>query len=268
MKYLNGSDIASYIKSRQANEISKLKQRNIIPKLGIVVTIDDPVIEVYLKLKGKYGRDIGAEVNVHRVKISDIEDTIESLNKDEGTHGIIVQLPIAEPDKTEQIVNLVSPQKDVDGLGDNSSFDPATPLAILWLLAGYNINLSGKNIVIVGKGRLVGAPLEKALLSSGITPTVINKSTKNIKELIADADVVITATGVPGLIKAEMLKDKAVVVDAGVASENGKTVGDLAADIYKKRSDLTITPPKGGVGPLTISALFENLIKASNLKLS
>lgn len=266
MKYLNGSDLSGYIKERQFREVSKLLKHGIKPRLAIIVTINDPVIEVYLRLKKKYGTDIGIEVKLFRLDINSVKNKIKELNKDKNYQGIIVQLPIAKPDQTDEIVNLVSPDKDVDGLGRKSKFNPATPLAIQWLLSGYNVDLIGKEIVIVGKGRLVGGPLEKSLKTMNITPTVINKSTKDIKSELIKADVIITATGVPKLITEDMLKQGAVIIDAGVASENGKTVGDLDPKIYEKRDDLTITPQKGGVGPLTICALFENLILASNKK--
>jgi methylenetetrahydrofolate dehydrogenase (NADP+)/methenyltetrahydrofolate cyclohydrolase len=151
----------------------------------------------------------------------------------------------------------------VDGLSSKTNFDPATPLAILWLLSGYNVDFKGKNIAIVGKGKLVGKPLEKAFLEQGITPVVITKSTKDVKKELLESDIIITATGVPGLITSDMIKPEAIVVDAGVASEGGKTVGDISEDIYQNRSDITITPQKGGVGPLTVCALFDNLIRAA-----
>jgi len=135
-------------------------------------------------------------------------------------------------------------------------------MAILWLLAGYNIDLNGKKIVLVGRGKLVGAPLERMLQASGYEVEVVDKQTKDIAAVVRTADVLITATGSPGVIASNMIKNGAVVVDAGVAGEQGKTVGDLAPDVYE-RDDLTITPTKGGVGPLTICALFENVIRAA-----
>jgi methylenetetrahydrofolate dehydrogenase (NADP+)/methenyltetrahydrofolate cyclohydrolase len=133
----------------------------------------------------------------------------------------------------------------------------------MWLLAGYNIDLVGKNVVLVGHGKLVGQPLEKLMADSGVTPEIVVKDTPSPEQVISQADVVISATGVAGLIKPDMLKHKAVVVDAGVASEGGKTVGDVDPSVYEERDDLTITPTKGGVGPLTVCALFDNVIRAA-----
>jgi methylenetetrahydrofolate dehydrogenase (NADP+)/methenyltetrahydrofolate cyclohydrolase len=263
MRLLNGSDLAGYIKERQAAQVRALKQAHgIDPKLVIVVTSDNPVISVYVRLKRRYAADIGATVEVHRIRQNETKELLNKLSNDESAHAVIVQLPLQDPSETDELVRLVPPTKDVDGLGENPAFDPATPLAILWLLAGYNIDLAGKDVVLVGQGKLVGAPLEKLLLSSGITPRVVVKETPDVPGEIRKADVVISATGVAGLIKPDMLKQDAVVVDAGVASEGGKTVGDVAPEVYE-RDDLTITPVKGGVGPLTVCALFENVIRAA-----
>jgi methylenetetrahydrofolate dehydrogenase (NADP+)/methenyltetrahydrofolate cyclohydrolase len=135
-------------------------------------------------------------------------------------------------------------------------------MAIMWLLSGYNVDLRGKKILLVGRGKLVGAPLEKIFATSGLDVESVDRSAKDLSEHTLDADVIITATGSPAILYADMIKQGAVVVDAGVASESGKTVGDLSPEIYE-RDDLTITPQKGGVGPLTVCALFENVIRAA-----
>jgi len=266
MKVLNGSELASYIKERQAKAVRGLRQAHgINPKLAIVQCKDDPVINTYVRLKKRYGSDILIDVDVHIVAQSQIPDLLQKLNKDSTVHGIIVQLPLTDPAETDKIVNLVAPQKDVDALGSKATFDPATPMAIMWLLSGYNIELNGQHILLVGRGKLVGAPLEKILKESGLDVEVIDRAAKDLSEHIAKADIIITATGSPAIIYADMIKYGAVVVDAGVASESGKTVGDLAPDVYE-RDDLTITPTKGGVGPLTVCALFENVIRSARAK--
>ena len=173
-----------------------------------------------------------------------------------------MQLPLENPDETETIVNLVAPGKDVDALGAKATFDPATPMAILWLLAGYNVDFTAKKVLLIGRGRLVGAPLERMLLASGVDVSVADRSTTDLKAETLQADIIITATGSPAILYADMIKENAVVVDAGVAGEDGKTVGDLAPDVYE-RDDLKVTPQKGGVGPLTVCALFENVIRAA-----
>ena len=266
MRLLNGKDLADYIKERQAKQVRTLRQdHGITPKLAIVVTIDHPVTNVYMRMKARYGADIDVAVDVHRVSQPEVSELLNKLSVDDSVHAIIVQLPLENPSETDKIVNLVAPEKDVDGLGRNPHFEPATAMAILWLLSGYNIDLVGKNVLLVGRGKLVGAPLEKLLIASGITPNVADKETLDLKAETLKADVIITATGVHGVIQPDMLKPGAVVVDAGVASEGGKTVGDIAPEVYNERDDLTITPVKGGVGPLTVCALFENVIRAAQV---
>lgn len=264
MKILNGSELAGFIKERQAKQIRGLMQAHSIkPKLAIVQVKDDPVINTYVRLKKGYGSDIQIDVDIHFIKQSHAPELIKSLNQDKSVHGIIVQLPLLDTDQTDEIVNLVEPSKDVDALGKNAKFEPATPMAILWLLNGYNVELKGKHILLIGRGKLVGAPLEKMLINSGHDVEVIDREAKDLSEHTKNADVIITATGSPAILYSDMIKQNAVVVDAGVASESGKTVGDLAPDVYE-REDLTITPTKGGVGPLTVCALFENVILAAS----
>jgi methylenetetrahydrofolate dehydrogenase (NADP+)/methenyltetrahydrofolate cyclohydrolase len=263
MRLLDGLELAGFIKERQAHEVRRLRQAvGVSPKLAIVVTVEHPAIEVYMRMKQRYGADILVDVDVHRVPQSEAKQLIEQLNADQTVHGIIVQLPLEDPDHTDDVVNTVLPAKDVDALGKDATLEPATPLAIMWLLAGYNVDLRGKKIVLVGRGKLVGAPLERMLLASGNDVEVVDRKTVDMPTVVSSADVIITATGTPGLITSPMIKERTVVVDAGVAGEQGKTVGDLAEDVYD-RQDLTITPRKGGVGPLTICALFDNVIRAA-----
>lgn len=264
MKLLNGLEIAGFIKERQARQVRALRQAHgVVPKLAIVVTVDNPVIDVYMRMKRQYGADILIDVDIHRITLDEAQDTIKQLNEDSSVHGIIVQLPLSDPARTDEIVNLVAPEKDVDALGASATLDPATPMAILWLLAGHNVDFQGRRVLLVGRGKLVGAPLEKMLLASGVDVHVADRSTPDLSTETLQADIIITATGSPAILYSNMIKQGAVVVDAGVASEDGKTVGDVAPEVYD-REDLTITPTKGGVGPLTVCALFENVIRAAS----
>lgn len=264
MKLLNGKELAEYIEERQGREVRALKQAwHVQPKLAIVLTIEHPTINVYVRMKSRYGADLGVEVDVHRVSQDEAPMLIKQLNADDSVHGIIVQLPLERPEETDELVNLVAPEKDVDALGKDAQFDPATPMAILWLLAGYNVDLrQGKRVLLVGRGKLVGAPLERMLRTSDVDVHVADRQTADLKSETLKADIIITATGSPAILFPDMIKHGAVVVDAGVAGEEGKTVGDLAPEVYE-RDDLTITPVKGGVGPLTVSALFDNVIRAA-----
>ena len=263
MKLLNGSELALFIKERQAREVTRLRRTsNTVPKLAIIKCVDDPVISTYVRLKKKYGADLTVDVEVYDIKQKQTASLIDKLNQDISVHGIIVQLPLEEPKETDFIVNLVAPSKDVDALGRNSKFEPATPMAIMWLLAGYNIDIYPKKVLLIGRGKLVGAPLEKILKNSGVDVAVADRNTTDLEKLTLEADIIITATGSPAILYPSMVKTGVVIVDAGVASEDGKTVGDVAPEMYD-RDDITITPSKGGVGPLTVSALFENVILAA-----
>lgn len=264
MKILNGSELAGYIKERQAREVRGLRQAHgVNPRLAIVSTGDHHANQVYMRMKKRYGEDILVETDLYNVPQTELAALIKKLNEDVSVHGMIVQLPLENPEETDAVVNLIDPNKDVDGLCDNAIYEPATPMAILWLLAGYNVDFKGKQIVLVGRGKLVGEPLERMLKAAGNEVTVVRSKTPNPDEIILSGDIIITATGIHGLITPAKLKQGAVVVDAGVAGEQGKTVGDLAPEVYD-RDDLTVTPVKGGVGPLTICALFENVIRAAH----
>ena len=260
MRELNGSELAGFIKERQAKQVRALRQAwHINPRLAIVTDVENPVIETYMRLKQRYGADILIDVEIHRVPAGGALEVIQELNNRDDVQGIILQLPISNSDQTEELLESIREDKDVDGLRKRAIFQAATPTAISWLLAGYGVDLKGKKVAIVGRGRLVGAPLEKMWLKSDVDVTVFEKG-DDLSQLI-NYDIIVSATGVPGLIKSQMIKPKTVVVDAGTASENGKIVGDASEEV-RQRNDVIITPKKGGVGPLTVSALFDHVITA------
>lgn len=259
MKILNGKELSGFIKERQAHVVRGLKQK---PTLLIIRDSDNPVIQKYVSLKIRYGKDIGINVIEYKAKNStDIAQKIKQANEDQSINAIILQLPITDKDQTDTLVDQILPSKDVDGLGKNAKYDSATATAINWLLAGYNIPLKTSKIAIVGRGKLVGAPLFKIFQDSNYDVTLFHRGS-NLTDLI-NYDIIISATGVPGLIKNDMIKPGATLIDAGTASEKGIIKGDLDP-IIRDRKDLTaITPEIGGVGPLTISCLFEHVIEAS-----
>lgn len=261
--FLNGSELAGFIKERQSKHASRLKSSGTLPKLCIIQAKDDPAINTYVRLKKNYGDSIGVVVEIKNTSAEKIDKDIESSNNEPSIHGVIVQLPIPQELETSKILNLVNKQKDVDGLCENSPFDSATATAILWLLAGYNIELNGKKIVIVGQGKLVGAPLSTMLETAGHDVVRCDENTVDLEEQVKEADILVSGTGVPRLIKSDWLKPGAVAVDAGTAGEGGVLVGDFEERILE-RSDLKLTPKKGGVGPLTVCALFENVLRAAS----
>ncbi len=259
---LRGKDLVPKFKAEQASEVAKLKAKGITPHLAIIRSNEHDAIDSYMKIKQRYGEEIGASVEVHAVEMSEIEPLVDKLNADNNVHGIIIQLPLSDMSDVDRLLDLVAPEKDVDGLRSDSKFVPATPLAILNLLKGYNKKLKGKKVTLVGRGKLVGLPLRKMLEADGIDVTVVHSQSEKPDEIYQNSDVIITATGKPGLIKSKDIKTGTVVVDAGTAGEGGKTVGDITVDILE-REDIDVSPTPGGVGPLTVCALFEHVISAA-----
>lgn len=271
-KVLDGRELAGFIKERQAHVVRGMRSRKIFPKLVIVRDSDNPVIVKYVNLKKQYGEDIGIEVVDKKIDaVSDstslaaAKKTIIAANNDVSVSGIIVQLPLTDTSYTDEIVNLIAPEKDVDGLNQTAGlkrkFESATATAINWLLAGHGIELASKRVALVGYGRLVGQPLKRIFDNSGISAEVFRHDSDLSK--LSDFDVIISATGVPHLITSEMISGGTVVVDAGTASEDGVLVGDVD-EAVRERNDLSaITPKTGGVGPLTVGVLFEDVIQAA-----
>ncbi len=255
MKELNGSELAGFIKERQAAQVRSLRGQKIFPKLVIFYDNDSPVIAKYMQLKQIYGADINVEVEIVRISADDAVEKLRAAANDEKVQGIIVQLPLKVCDMS--ILDEIPLKKDVDGLRGQS--DTATATAIHWLLTGYGVDLKNKKLAIVGQGKLVGAPLTKMWRESGYDVQVFDKG--DDLNLLAEREVIVTGTGVPGLIKSEMIAYGATVVDAGTASEGGIIRGDLD-EAVRERDDLILTPKVGGVGPLTVAMLFENVLKA------
>ena len=266
MKLLDGSELAAYIQERQAKQVRHLRQSlHCNPTLVILKTSNDDVIETYVRMKKRYGSEIGVSVVVEHVSDNELPDVIDKYNQDDETHAIIIQLPLADQSMTDQAVGMVDASKDVDGLSGHTSFTPATAMAIDWLLNGYNIEMRDKKIAIVGSGRLVGGPLAKMWTEAGYNVTSFDENSKNMIGQLKRYNLIVSAAGVPGLINSHSVQPGAVVVDAATSSEHGKILGDVADDV-RERSDLTITPEKGGVGPLTVCALFDNVLRAAYKK--
>lgn len=267
MKILSGAEIAGYMKENQAHQVRSLRAQKIFPKLVIIRDSDDPVITKYVTLKRRYGEDIA--ISVEDWCCDDVAHGIVEANMRSDVHGIIVQLPIKNRDQTDEIVNKIAPEKDVDGLASDLAmqnnkkvfFESATATAINWLLAGYDIDLTKRKIALVGYGRLVGKPLERMWRKSNLDVTIFRHNSD--LSLLKNFSLIVSATGVPHLIKSEMVKSDAVLVDAGTASEGGVLVGDID-DSVRERVDLAaITPKIGGVGPLTVTTLFEHVLMAA-----
>jgi len=262
-KELNGSELAGFIKERQAKAVRGLRQEHgIAPKLAIVRTNPEKVVDSYMRIKQSYGDDINVDVEVHTIEQSEALQLVHELNKDDGVHGVIVQIPLPDRSQTDEVLNAVDREKDVDGLAQGSMYDAPTAEAIYWLLSGYGIELKGKNILIVGQGRLVGLPLTKLLRSTGLEVNTADRDTEDLGNMTIEADILITAAGSPGVITPDMVRPDVVIVDAGVSTDSNGLVGDVSAEV-RDMPGVTMTPIKGGVGPLTVAALFENVITAA-----
>lgn len=259
---LDGDELASYIKQRHSGEIRAMR---IKPKLAIIMHANAGIAtRTYVeRTKKGYAVDIGAECEIHEVTLDQagVIELIEKLNNDASVHGIIVQLPYPDVD-TEAVVAAVAPHKDIDGLNPDSNFDMPTPQAILWILAAYNISYKDKKVAVVGQGRLVGAPVADMLESSGALVTRCDSSTKDLAAVTLEADIVISATGIAKLIKPDMIRPGTVIVGAGTSDVGGSTKGDLDKELYKDDT-LKVARNTGGVGPVTVAALFDNLLIAA-----
>ena len=263
MKELSGRELQGFIKERQARQVRNLRQEHgIIPRLVIVMSNHaSQAVQAYVRMKTRYAEDILIEVDVRAVSQSAMAAEIDKANCDDKVQGIILQLPIDDMSQAETLCGAIAPLKDVDGLGQGGYYPSATAQAIDWLLSGYGVDLQDKKIAIVGRGKLVGGPLEKLWRQRGLDITIYDKSSPVTAQQLRKHDVIITATGVPHLITADMIRPGAIVVDAGTASEDGVLVGDVD-DAVRSLKDITITPKKGGVGPLTYTVLFDHLIEA------
>ncbi len=262
-KLLNGSELQGFIKERQLRQVRNLRQQfGIVPRLLIIKSPHaSSVIDTYVRVKERYAADIAIDVVVETCHEDKMQERIKQANDDSKIQGIIVQLPLKNIGQTNDICNKIDVQKDVDGLGQGAIFPSATAQAIDWLLAGYNVNLEGKHIAVVGNGKLVGGPLSTMWKSRGLMVTVLDEASDNTHDVVSASDVIVSAVGVPHLITSDMVKSGAIVVDAGTASEQGVIKGDVD-EAVRDRNDVTITPVKGGVGPLTYTVLFDHLIEA------
>ena len=255
MKLLDGRDVADYIKQRHVGMVSGL---NFQPRLSIIRSKDNEAGDRYLKMKRKYGEDIGVAVDLYVETSGTIMRRIKELGDDDAVTGIIIQLPLADAAITDRALAAIPPAKDVDGLAPGTTFEAATPKAALWLLASHNIDLAGR-IVVVGQGRLVGKPLADRLVASGHDVVRCDIDTKDLKAETIQADLLFTGTGQEHLIKPGMIKLGAVLVDTGSPRN------EFDPALYE-RDDLTLTPNPGGVGPMTVVSLFDNLLIAAQQK--
>jgi methylenetetrahydrofolate dehydrogenase (NADP+)/methenyltetrahydrofolate cyclohydrolase len=286
MTILDGKKVSNDIKNEIAEEVSKMKLKGEkVPHLAAIIVGNDGASKTYVNSKVKACERVGFESTLVRMSstTSEIEllDKIEELNQDDNIDGFIVQLPLPPQINTQQVLMAVDPDKDVDGFHptnfgkmslDMTSFIPATPFGILELLERYDIPTKGKHTVVIGRSHIVGRPMSILMGRSGFpgnsTVTLTHKYTKNITQITSQADIIIIAVGIPHFLKAEMIKDDAVVIDVGITrvpdetAEKGYVItGDVDFENVKNRAS-HITPVPGGVGPMTIAMLLKNTLLA------
>lgn len=259
--YISGKELADQKEIDHVERVKLLKNKGLVPRLVIIQTKDSSVIDMYVRAKKKYAEKIGVIVEHLTINTDhDLKNTVARINSDTNIHGAIIQLPLDQHLDQDETLNLIAKNKDVDGLSTDSIYIPPTAQAIFWLMEKHIGDFATKKIALVGKGRLVGAPLLSLFQSKNIYPQVFIKG-DNISKLLG-YNVIISATGVPGLILSEHIVPGVFLFDAGTAEENGSIHGDASDELYE-RSDIHITPIKGGVGILTVRALFENVIQAA-----
>jgi len=264
---LLGQPVAEALREQQT---ARIATSNIKPRLAIIQAGDDLASSSYIKMKQRYGQSIGATVDHHHCSADPdrLRQQIEICNHDTGTHGVIIQLPIPEPASadTDALLALINPAKDVDGLSPRSRFRSATAMAVIKLLDYYEIQLADTAVTLVGHGRLVGRPLAELLKERNAQVTICDIATSpaDLRAATQRAQIVVSATGQAGLIKPAMIGDGTVLIDVGTSEDAGALVGDVDPALLENNT-LKITPAKGGIGPITVSILFEQLLQAAGI---
>ena len=278
-KILDGKQIAKEYRQRLKNQVNDLKEHGFTPKLSVILVGNDGASQSYVKSKKKAAEKIGMISEIVHLDESTSEEEVLSelnrLNNDDTVSGILVQVPLPKQVSEQKVLEAINPEKDVDGFHpinigklyiDEQTFVPCTPLGIMEILKHADINLEGKNAVVIGRSHIVGQPVSKLLLQANATVTILHSRTKNMNAHLKQADVIVSAVGQPGLVTKENVKKGAVIIDVGnTPDENGKLKGDVAYDEVKEIAS-AITPVPGGVGPLTITMVLNNTLLAEKLR--
>lgn len=273
---IDGKAVASEIRTKIKKDVEQLRSKGIVPGLAAVLVGDNPASQVYVRNKRKACEEAGIYSEEHKLpadlKQEELVKLVNDLNKDKKINGILIQLPLPKHIDSKMILECVSPDKDVDGfhpynvgrltVGD-PIFSPCTPHGVIVLLEHYGIKMDGMNAVVVGRSNIVGKPVALMLINRNATVTVCHSRTKDLNERCREADILIVATGRPRMIRGDMVKEGAVVVDVGINREdNGGLVGDVDFEEVSKRAGW-ITPVPGGVGPMTIAILLKNTVESA-----
>ena len=279
---IDGKKLAKEIRENLKIKCEELKERGIEPKLAVILVGNDKPSQIYVKNKSKACEEIGIKFEEYlldeNIAQKELINLIEKLNKDNTIHGILLQSPIPEQLDINEAFRKISPEKDVDGFNpvnvgklvlNQDTFVSCTPYGIMKMFEAYNIDLTGKNVTIIGRSNIVGKPLIQCCLNKNATVTICHSKTKELKEHTKKADILIVAIGKSKFITEDMVKKDAVVIDVGInRDENGKLTGDVDFENVEKKASF-ITPVPGGVGPMTIAMLMNNVLKATkNLEIN
>ncbi len=278
-KILSGKEVSARIKSKLTEEVSALKQKGIFPGLAVVIVGDDPASRVYVNSKKKACEELGIYSEEYALpgtaEPQELFRLIDLLNHKKEINGILVQLPLPKQFNEEEVIQAIDPKKDVDAfhpvnvgkiMVGNYDFVPCTPAGVMELIKESGISIEGKECVVVGRSNIVGKPQAMLLLHQNGTVTICHSRTKNLKETVKRADIVVAAVGKPKFITADMIKEGAVVIDVGINRiAEKKLVGDVDFEECEKVAG-AITPVPGGVGPMTIAMLMRNTVKAARIQ--
>ena len=281
MKILDGKAVSLKVKESVKVRADELKKFGIEPTLAVVLVGEDKASQTYVRAKEKACNEYGIKSVAHRLSENTTQNEllalINVLNLDDSIHGILVQLPLPRHIDTNVVLAAIDPRKDVDGfhavnvgklVSGLDGFVPCTPLGVMEILKEYDIDVAGLNAVVIGRSNIVGKPMANLLLNASATVTVTHSKTKNLKEICKNADLIVAAIGKPFFLKADMVKDGAVVVDVGINRlDDGRLVGDVDFDEVAPKCSY-ITPVPGGVGPMTIAMLLNNTILAAQAKIA
>ena len=280
MTLIDGKKLSNEIQDEIAKEVKSLKEQGVVPGLAVILVGNDPASQTYVGMKEKACEKVGFYSIVHKMPESisqkEIIETIQMINNNPRIDGILVQLPLPKHIDTTKILEVIDPAKDVDGFHPYNmgrmvegldSFAPCTPIGVMEMFKKYNIDLQGKDVCVVGASNIVGKPMAALLLNENATVTITHIYTKDLASHTKKADIVIVGVGVPKLIKADMVKDGAIVIDIGINRlEDGSLVGDVDFENVAPKCSY-ITPVPGGVGPMTIAMLLKNTLKAAKSRI-
>lgn len=276
-KIIDGKELAKKVRLELKDEVEKLKKdENIHPKLAVIMVGSDPASQIYVRNKSKACDEIGIEFEEflldENTTQKELLDLIDRLNENEKVNGILLQSPIPKNLDINEAFRRISPEKDVDGFNPvnvgkltlgQKGFVSCTPFGVIKMLEEYNIDIEGKNAVVLGRSNIVGKPMSQCLLNKNATVTICHSKTKNINDITKNADIIVAAIGKKEFVKGDMVKEGAVVIDVGInRGEDGKLKGDVDFEEVSKKASY-ITPVPGGVGPMTIAMLMTNVVKAA-----